>query len=445
MAGVDPALDPFNEGIEGKGKYYPMVVLTNKKLLLDETYADLTINVGGEKIYAHATIVASRCEAILPMPQDEKKKKKKQDVKIKNVHSGAIMQKVLEYLYTGMVDFPKTAAVDLLHLVEASRKLGLKRLEYLCERWLTEHMTIETCFELLKNSTALGDQRSKGFCLKFALENYNEFIANKDGIHILGIDLFQEVVTAFQQRPDTPTIVSPDQAPEDTLLVDFKKMYNTMPFSDITLTVGGQSIKAHKSILAAHSDAFQNYFQSGEIQGISSEAFNGLMRFIYYGDDSIDPLPACELVAFSRKLKLHSLLRICEDKIRNNINSETVLEILAVAYLPAGEGKQDLVAELKNKAFPYLLEHLSEIDLSKIRFMNHIIAFDILTKIQEAWKKGQHNFGYSGAPSSSSSSSSSRKSKKSNNNSSSNNSNNNNKINDIDFNNILQKRKHDEI
>merc|ERR1712000_166945 len=95
-----------DEENEGEGKYYHMVVLTNKKLLLDETYADMVIYIGKETVAAHAAIVSCRCKEIIDFPVDEKwRKKKKQEVKMKDggVASAAIMTKVLEFLYTGQV------------------------------------------------------------------------------------------------------------------------------------------------------------------------------------------------------------------------------------------------------------------------------------------------------------------------------------------------------
>lgn len=397
MGDTPNELDPFNDGIESKGKYYAMVVLTNKKLLLDVSFSDLTIKVGGDTVYAHAPIVASRCEEILALPTDEKsRKKKKHEVKVKNVASGAIMSRVLEFLYTGMVDFPKLLDKDILHLNAAARHFKLARLSYLCERWLREHMTIESVFHLLKEATDQNETRVKGFCMQFALQHYNDFISNKDGIYILGIELFQEVVAAFQTNPPAPEEIPPDKAPQDTLLEDFKRMYNLMPFSDITFTIEGEQIKCHKAILAAHSDAFVTYlFKEGGAQQekITATAFKSMLKFLYYGDDNIDPLYACELVEFSRRYKLHSLLRICEDKIRTNVTMDTVLEIINVASMPAEPGKEDLTAELKNKAYPFLLEHLTEIDLTPLRMYNPLICIEILQRLQDAWKTGKYGYG----------------------------------------------------
>src|SRR3990167_7525793 len=250
-------LDPFNEGMEGKGKYYPMVVLTNKKLLMDDTYADLIIKVGNESVQAHAAVVCCRCTEIVTI-QDEKlkKTKKKIEVKIKegNVASAAIMNKVLEFLYTGMVDFPKITDKELLHLTVASRFFKLGRLSYLCERWMKEHMAIESVFNLLRAASDLNEQRIKGYCLQFALQHYNEFISNKDGIYILGIELFQEIVAAFQTNPAPPEELRLSDNP-DTLIHDFKNLFDNMYFAVDSIVLGGETIKFHKSILAAHSDS----------------------------------------------------------------------------------------------------------------------------------------------------------------------------------------------
>jgi len=117
-----------------------------------------------------------------------------------------------------------------------------------------------------------------------------------------------------------------------------------------------------------------------------------MLKFTYYGEDKINPLPACELVDFTRRYKLPSLLRICEDKIRTSVAMDTVLPILAIAYMPA-EGKQDLIAELKSKCFPFILENLSKVDLTLLKASNPLLVIDLLFEIQNAWKSGSYGIG----------------------------------------------------
>ena len=402
---MESELDPFNEGLENKGKYYPMVVLSNKKVLLDATYSDLVLKIGSESIQSHAAVVASRCIDIIGVDQLKKppNSKKKLEVKIKDgVASVTIMNKVLEFLFTGMVDFPKTPDKEILHLTVAARYFKLGRLCYLCERWLREHLTIESVFHLLKAANEINEARIKGFCIQFALQNYNAFISNKDGIYILGIELFQEVVAAFQTNPAPPEELRLSDNP-DTLIHDFKNLFDNMYFAVDSIVLGGETIKFHKSILAAHSDSLVTALMKDESAiRISPQAFKSMLRFSYYGEDDIEPLPACELVDFCRRYKLSSLLRICEDKIRTSIAVNTVLPILSVAYLPS-EGKQDLVEELKNKSIPFILQNLPKIDLSLIKTFNPLMTIDLLLELQGAWKRGDYglgklNLGGGGAP-----------------------------------------------
>jgi len=383
---------------EGKGKYYPQVVLQNKKLLLDDTYSDLILKVGSDVIQAHAAIVCCRCTEILgPPSMDERSKKKTKKIEVK-MKDGAVtahaMTKVLEFLYTGMVDFPKLSDKEIIFLVKAARHFKLDRLSYLCERWLNEHMTIESVFHLLKAATDLDESRIKGFCLQFALKNYNDFIANKDGIYILGIELFQEVVAAFQTNPSPPASIYPDGGPPDTLLEDFKRLYETMPYSDLTVTCGGDYIKCHKALLTAYSDNLASALikDSDTPLSISAEAFRNVLKFSYYGNDEVNPIPACDLVAFCRRHKLPTLMRICEDKIRTSINKDTVVAILGVSYLPA-EGKQDLVDELQSKCYPFILQNLDTIDLSMVKAFNPLMTIDLLLKLQTAVKSNEFGLG----------------------------------------------------
>merc|ERR1712232_33128 len=113
----------------------------------------------------------------------------------------------------------------------------------------------------------------------------------------------------------------------------------------------------------------------------------------YYGCDDIEPLPACELVAFARQYDLIDLLKLCENKIRNSIEKSTVLGILEVAYQPEMAQKQDLVEELKSKTFPFVAEHFKEIDLSPLRTrMNQktvMIAADLILFLQDVHKNSQ--------------------------------------------------------
>lgn len=384
--------DPFGEPVSEKGQFYATVVTASKKLLQDEASMDLIIKIGNETVNAHACVVSCRCEEIIGFPDEKAKKRKKHEVKLTGVSSASTMHKVLEFLYTGMVEFPKLSDKDVIALGKAARQLKLVRLNYLCERWLIQNLTVEGAFHLLKAVTDAQEERLKGFCVKFALSHYNEFISNKDGIYILGLELFQEVVAAFQQsnQDSFPKETDPATVP-DTLLADFKKMYDNMPYADMTVILGSDMIRLHKAVLASHSEPLAAAaFREAETElRISANAFNSMLKFCYYGYDQVDPLPACELVGLCRKYNLLELGEVCEKIVRKSVNKTTVMKILAVSYLPGG--KQDLIDDLRSQCIPFILQNLDDINFAAIRTFSPMLIVDLLFEFQSAVGKGALN------------------------------------------------------
>ena len=365
-------------------------VLVHKKLLSDSSYTDLNIKIGSESIQAHAAIISCRCEDIIPFNQDEKsKKRKKHEVKLKDgtVKSAQIFQKILEYIYTGKLDFIKLTNEEILYINIGARNLNLTHLAYLCEKWIIENIRMDNIFHLLKASNDLNEARVKGFCLTFALQHYTDVISNKDGIKILGIELFQEVVASFNPQAVRSLEVPP--AISSTFNEDFKRLYECMPYSDMNFILDGEQIKAHKSILASFSDTLALLFKvenAIQMERISTKAFRSCLRYLYFGDTNLEQSIACELVPFARKHRLNSLLKICEDKIRVNVSVETVVDVLTIAYT-SGD-RPELNEEIKSKAFPFLLENLDKVNLVNLRVNHPMLVLDLLFKLQEASKKG---------------------------------------------------------
>ena len=107
-----------------------------KKTLLDNTYADLFIKIGKESLSAHRGVVSVRCPDICPLPDYTDKKKKIKDkttVTIKSIQSSAIFLKVLEFLYSGSVEFTTMSPESIMELNKAAKVFGLKRLSFICE------------------------------------------------------------------------------------------------------------------------------------------------------------------------------------------------------------------------------------------------------------------------------------------------------------------------
>src|SRR3990167_5467188 len=369
-----------------------------KKILFDNTFSDLFVKVGKDTLNAHRAIVAVRCEEVCPMPDlsAKKKIKKETSVTMKAITNPQIFMKVLEYLYTGTVAFPTMAPDAIMELNKAAKLYNLKRLSYLCEDFFQQNLSMTNIFTVLFTANKLNEPTIKAICKFFAIEHFNELVTNTEGLHILQIDLFQEVVTAYLTYQATKSLsrVSLGDPPPDTTLADFERMYKVMPYADFKFIIEGEEIPCHRAILGI-SEKFKVLFKDAPpsgitLTGISSNAFKSMLKYLYYGCDDIESLPACELVAFSRQYELFDLLALCENKIRTSICVETVLGILEVAYQPEMAQKQDLVLELKSKTFPFVAENFNTIDLSPLRTrMNNksvLIAADLLLFVQDAYK-----------------------------------------------------------
>jgi len=254
---------------------------------------------------------------------------------------------------------------------------------------LKETMTMEVVFGLLRLANDLKEDAVKNFCLSYAIKHYPQFIGNKDGVHILGIDLFQEVVTKSQDASSVKDDL-PASGPTNHYYDHWRQLHDEMLWSDSVARVGSDKIKFHKAVLAAYSDGLAAYFrvnQGDEVpfMYITSDAFRALLRFIYYGDRNVPSLPATELISFSKHFDLPDLAKACEEKIRDNVGIDTVLEILAVTYLPHLSPRED-IQDLWKKCITFILDNMAQIDLTPLKKKCNLLSllmFYLLARIEK--------------------------------------------------------------
>lgn len=142
-----------------------------------------------------------------------------------------------------------------------------------------------------------------------------------------------------------------------TLLEDEK-------FSDITIVVGENEIRAHKNILAARSSVFASLLMDNdtvsnndnsnyviEITDVKPKIFRKLLQYIYTDKiDGIDGTIAKELLVAAIKYDVKRLEVICEDIVFNIMSIDNVIEILDIAdqyYRPI----------LKSQAMKFVVDH----------------------------------------------------------------------------------------
>jgi len=375
-----------------------------KKLFGDRIFSDLIFQVPekGKKhpVYAHSAIIGARCPSLLSdKDKDTLNKRKKKTTLTIDIKSDIVtppaFHAMVEYLYTGVA---RLAALNYpnenIELYLTAEFYGLERLKWLTRGYLKEQLNLENVFPLLKAAHDYKAKTIKDIAMKFALDNYSAFIGNKSGVKAVGVDLFQEVVTAYATRATAAKDESHDAEPTEELAKHFKLIYDQFLYPDATAQTKTEKVRFHKAFLAIHSDAFTAIFRDKDepsggwnFSTITSDAFKALLRYLYYGEIALDPFHACELVSFSRNFELAELQKVCKHCLQNNINSATVVEILKQTLMP---GMESGFKEVQEPSIVYAVTHLPLLDfkdLTQIKLQHaHYIACDLLFAYQKLQK-----------------------------------------------------------
>lgn len=409
---------PTTEGISIVETETP-VKLKHGSLVNNPTFSDIhfTNLIGKKTVYGHIGIISVRAPKLLQGLPKKKKGPAIRDMKEK-IHDYTLLA-LLKYLYTDEIDLSKISITDLLHLNAATMEFEVNRLQWIIEDHLHKMITSENIFRLLKESHTFKQDRVKSFCLHYAVNHYNEVVGNKGGVEFVGIELFQEMVAANQEHSSgtlKPLEFSP--CPPSTLISDFKQVYDTIDASEgetIFLRVG-QEIKvfvaSHRAILANASPQFHALCAKDPVpknkntpfdhyivppilteQGvpgndeISADAFASLLKYVYYGETNISPIPAAELVPFSGDFGLKELQQICLKIIAKNIKEDSALTILSICYLHQMAESQDVSDQVRKECLDFIVEHIAESDLRKLPKLDPRIAVDIVLHSQRHAQK----------------------------------------------------------
>lgn len=389
------------------------LVTRHEKLINNANYHDLIFMVEKQQVYAHSIVVAVRAPE-LASPKDKKKVKSKKGLTTVDVTtiSQRILLEVLHYVYCGTIEFAKLNVQQILQLNAAAIELALPRLQWMCEHHLRTHISLDNIFPTLKGAHALNQPSVKEFCFHFIVKNYNDFVANKDGVKDLGIELFQSVVEVYQQFQTgqlKPLAVPPE--PANNIVQDYKQICENKETLDITLRFNNEYVSAHKAILAAQSHELFNLCSSPVVGKtkehpehivvpplkskdpkepgpvISAEAFKALVRFLYHGDTKIEPLLAIELVPFSRDFSLTELYSLTLELTRRHIDNHTALNALALTYLLQVEAHETIAKEIRENATNHILANLQKINLQPLKTINPNVSIDLLLAKQDKDRK----------------------------------------------------------
>jgi len=370
----------------------------SKKLFNDpqRTFSDLTFEFkGGRKFLAHSCIIAARCDALLPPKVKEglaSRKKKQHLVEMKDDRlTPNAFHTLLEYLYTGVVRYDQAnTPAALIETYIAADMFKVERLKWALKRHWTDQLKSETASHMLRAAHDYKCEPLKQVARGYALDNYTTFISDKATAQTLGIELLQEIATGFATR-DVKSPRPDEQEPAETLASDYRAIYDKRLYPDATAqTAAKEPQPFHKSLFAAHSDAFVTMFKGDDPSGgwdfhhLSPDSFRAMQRYFYFNDTEIAPLLACELVAFGRDYALADLVKLCKSILQNNVNRQTAIEILKKCCMPGLEGYD----EVNRNAIEFTATHLADVDLTELRTLDpkqgHLIACELLLCYQKA-------------------------------------------------------------
>ncbi|XP_053249764.1 leucine-zipper-like transcriptional regulator 1 isoform X2 [Podarcis raffonei] len=363
---------------------YPKCTLHDDygRLWENRQFSDLEFVLGEkeERVRGHTAIVTARCKWLrkkITQARERLKQKSKQDVDEEGEGTPQMetagnnvklcrLQPLLEvtireaeaqpfevlmqFLYTDKIKYPRRGHVQDVLLIMDVYKLALNfklsRLEQLCVQYIEASVDLQNVLVVCENANKLQLDQLKEHCLNFVVKesHFNQVIMMKEFEH-LSSALIVEIVRRKQQPPlrthsDQPLDIG-------TSLIQDMKAYLEgagLEFCDITLLLDGHPRPAHKAILAARSSYFEAMFRSfmpedgqvnisiGEMVP-SKQAFESMLRYIYYGEVNMPPEDSLYLFAAPYYYGFYNnrLQAYCKQNLEMNVTVENVLQILEAA------------------------------------------------------------------------------------------------------------------
>jgi len=160
----------------------------------------------------------------------------------------------------------------------------------------------------------------------------------------------------------------PEHITGSGLLVSrLEKYVGCAEYADLSFVVNGLEIPAHKLILRARSQYFNNMLKFKEgagdgqggltkitIQDCHHNTFLEVLRYLYTGHCNIDPTTCVEILEQANLMRMDRLTTMCEQFWYQNIDDETAATILEVA-------DHYNAYQLKQFAMEYIFQHVKEV------------------------------------------------------------------------------------
>ncbi|KAL5199594.1 hypothetical protein ABZP36_020797 [Zizania latifolia] len=190
--------------------------------------------------------------------------------------------------------------------------------------------------------------------------NVSGYVQQDDSILLeCAITVLLDAAAAAAAAAATTTSVA---APPSDLQRHFGEMLRSQKGADVTFLVSGESVAAHRCVLAARSPVFmaelfgdmeEKDSERIEIKGMEAEVFRALLHFIYTDtlpeqDEEDARTMAQHLLDAADRYGMERLKLICADKVCAGISVDTVATSLAMA-------EQHGCSKLKARCIEFIL------------------------------------------------------------------------------------------
>ncbi|XP_030416914.1 leucine-zipper-like transcriptional regulator 1 isoform X7 [Gopherus flavomarginatus] len=301
---------------------------------------------------------------------------------------------LMQFLYTDKIKYPRKGHVqDVLLIMDVYRlalNFKLSRLEQLCLQYIEASVDLQNVLIVCENANKLQLEQLKEHCLNFVVKesHFNQVIMMKEFEH-LSSSLIVEIVRRKQQPP----VRTHSDQPVDigTSLIQDMKAYLEgagIEFCDIILLLDGHPRPAHKAILAARSSYFEAMFRSfmpedgqvnisiGEMVP-SKQAFESMLRYIYYGEVNMPPEDSLYLFAAPYYYGFYNnrLQAYCKQNLEMNVTVENVLQILEAA-------DKTQALDMKKHCLHIIVHQFTKVSkLPNLRSLSQPLLLDIIESL----------------------------------------------------------------
>ncbi|KAM9787550.1 kelch repeat and BTB domain-containing protein 11 [Syngnathus typhle] len=125
---------------------------------------------------------------------------------------------------------------------------------------------------------------------------------------------------------------------------------------DLLIEVGGQTINAHKSVLAEKSDYFKARLSRNilKVKGMSYKTFSTLIDYVYTSQMNVSKENVVEVITGAKILQIPCAVQAAMDRMTEQITAGNCYEILSIA-------KKQRLSELKETAYGFMSDNFLQI------------------------------------------------------------------------------------